>query len=177
MTAPIATGTRKTPAGQLTPLELRAVTELAQGGSHTQIARRLGTSPSAVTNALHSAGRRLGTTTSAHLVAAAIGRGLIRPDIAVRPAPGTAPGTATAERVARYMAAEDWLEDPDDDTWWASRVPRFRADYLQSARAVIAIVRGEATDSPAPQQTDPRADQTPPTRFPSRPRAISGPDS
>jgi hypothetical protein len=49
---------------------------------------------------------------------------------------------STEERVARYMAAEDWLEDPADDEWWNSRIPKFRADYLASARAVIAIVHG-----------------------------------
>lgn len=148
MTAPIAAGTRKTPAGQLTPRELAVVVELARGGSHQHIARRLGISTTAVATTISRAGRRLGTTGPGHLVSVAIGLRLIRPDIAVRPAAGTAPGTSTDERVARYMAAKDWLEDPADDAWWASRLPRFREDYLRSARQIIAIVRGEAPDGP-----------------------------
>lgn len=51
------------------------------------------------------------------------------------------PEISTEERVARYMAAEDWMEDAADDEWWASRIPKFRADYLASARKVIAIVQ------------------------------------
>lgn len=46
------------------------------------------------------------------------------------------------ERVARYMAAEDWLEDAADDEWWNSRLPEFREQYPDSACKVIAIVRG-----------------------------------
>lgn len=49
---------------------------------------------------------------------------------------------STEERVARHMAAEDWLEDPTDDQWWNSRIPKFREDYLTSARRVIVIVHG-----------------------------------
>ena len=49
------------------------------------------------------------------------------------------------ERGARYMAAEDWLEDPADDKWWNSGTPQFREDYLASARHIIAIVHGDTT--------------------------------
>ena len=49
---------------------------------------------------------------------------------------------STEERVARHMAAVAWLEDPADDEWWNSRIPKFREDYLTSARRVIAIVHG-----------------------------------
>lgn len=55
--------------------------------------------------------------------------------------------TATVEEtVARFMAAEDWLEDRADDVWWNSRLAEFREQYLESAREVIGIVRGDAAD-------------------------------
>lgn len=50
------------------------------------------------------------------------------------------------ERVARFMAAEDWCTRADDDAWWTSRPEKFRMDYLTSARHVIALVCG--TDAP-----------------------------
>jgi DNA-binding CsgD family transcriptional regulator len=138
--------TRRTPAGELTPLELQVVTELAQGGTHQRIARRLGTTTSAISTTIHRANSRLRTAGPANLVAVAIGLRLIRPDIAV-PSARAAAGLIE-ERVARYMAAEDWLEDPADDAWWAGKVPKFREDYLTSARKVIALVRGEAVGGP-----------------------------
>lgn len=49
---------------------------------------------------------------------------------------------STEERVARYLAATDWIEDPADDAWWNSRITKFREDYLTSARRIIAIVHG-----------------------------------
>lgn len=52
------------------------------------------------------------------------------------------PDTEVIERVARYMAAEDWLEDSSGGDWWDKRSPEFREDYRTSARRVIAIVRG-----------------------------------
>ncbi|MCU1612606.1 MAG: hypothetical protein JWO98_146 [Frankiales bacterium] len=54
---------------------------------------------------------------------------------------------STEERVARYMAATDYVEDPADDAWWNSRIRKFKADYLAHARTVIAIVHG--ADLPA----------------------------
>jgi DNA-binding CsgD family transcriptional regulator len=131
-------------AGQLTPHELRIVTELARGGTHQDIGRRLGLTTSAVTNAIRAAGRRLGTTSRPHLVARAIGLGLIPADIAIE---ATARGS-TVERVARDLAAVDWLTDPEDEGWWASRTPRFREDYRARARHLIAIVRGEPLNGP-----------------------------
>lgn len=56
------------------------------------------------------------------------------------------PQPSIEEQVARYMAAEDWLEDPADDAWWNHLLPKFREDYLASARKVIGIVLG--TSSP-----------------------------
>ncbi|MDX2697577.1 hypothetical protein [Streptomyces ipomoeae] len=58
------------------------------------------------------------------------------------------------EQVARYMAAKDWLEDATDDEWWNSRLPKFREDYLTSARKVIGIVNGTAppVQCPAPEE-------------------------
>ncbi|MDX2702183.1 hypothetical protein PV350_04890 [Streptomyces sp. PA03-6a] len=48
-------------------------------------------------------------------------------------------------RIARHLAAEDWLEDPGDDDWWNSRPEKFRADYIESAREVIAMVLPNGT--------------------------------
>lgn len=46
------------------------------------------------------------------------------------------------ERVARYLAAWDWLGNATaTDRWWSSRTAKFRGDYLAFARDVIAIVR------------------------------------
>lgn len=56
--------------------------------------------------------------------------------------------TSTEERVARYLAATDYIEDPADDAWWNSRVTDFRDDYLTHARRVISIVHG--ADQPTP---------------------------
>ena len=84
MTAPLAAGTRRTPVGQLSAHELAVVVELARGGTHNRIGRRLGISPSAVSTTINRASRRLGTDGPAHLVAVAIGLGLIRPDVAIR---------------------------------------------------------------------------------------------
>lgn len=51
---------------------------------------------------------------------------------------------AVEERLARHLAATDYLVDGEaaDDEWWASRLPKFREDYLAYAREVIAIVKG-----------------------------------
>lgn len=54
----------------------------------------------------------------------------------------TAPDAVVVERVARYMAAEDWLEESVDGDWWDKRIPELQEDYRASARRVIAIVRG-----------------------------------
>lgn len=56
----------------------------------------------------------------------------------------TATDAEVVERVARYMAAEDWLEAPVDGDWWDKCSPKFREDYRASARRVIAIVQGGA---------------------------------
>lgn len=70
------------------------------------------------------------------------------------------------ERIARFMAAEDWLEDPEDNAWWDSRLPEFRMQYRASARIVIAIAHGETKQPPsrrkraAPERKDEEA-QTP----------------
>ncbi|BCM70899.1 hypothetical protein EASAB2608_06233 [Streptomyces sp. EAS-AB2608] len=55
------------------------------------------------------------------------------------------------ERVARHLAAKDWLTTSDH---WDQGRASFRADYLNHAREVIAIVR-EA--EPAPQSPADRA--------------------
>lgn len=51
---------------------------------------------------------------------------------------------AVEERLARHLAANDYLVDGEtaDDQWWASRLPKFRDDYLAYAREVMAIVKG-----------------------------------
>lgn len=51
---------------------------------------------------------------------------------------------AVEERLARHLAANDCLLDGEaaGDEWWASRLPKFREDYLRYAREVIGIVKG-----------------------------------
>lgn len=51
---------------------------------------------------------------------------------------------AVEERLARHLAATDYLIDAEaaDDQWWASRLPKFRQDYLAYAREVMTIVKG-----------------------------------
>jgi hypothetical protein len=51
---------------------------------------------------------------------------------------------AVEERLARHLAANDYLVDGEgaDDEWWASRLPKFREDYLRYAREILAIVKG-----------------------------------
>lgn len=52
------------------------------------------------------------------------------------------------ERVARHLAAKDWLVEPGSA--WARRGKKFHEDYLAAAREVIAIVR-EGAASPVGQ--------------------------
>jgi hypothetical protein len=51
---------------------------------------------------------------------------------------------AVEERLARHLAANDYLVDGEnaDDAWWNSRLPEFREDYRRYAREVIGIVKG-----------------------------------
>jgi hypothetical protein len=51
---------------------------------------------------------------------------------------------AVEERLARHLAATDYLVDTEaaTDEWWASRLPKFREDYLAYAREIVAIVKG-----------------------------------
>ncbi|WP_060905375.1 hypothetical protein [Streptomyces scabiei] len=67
--------------------------------------------------------------------------------------------TAVEERLARHLAATDYLVDGEaaDDEWWNSRLPKFRADYLAYAREVIAIVNG----TPAPPVQCPAPEEQP----------------
>lgn len=53
----------------------------------------------------------------------------------------TNPQTAE-ERVARHLAAKDWLTTPDR---WDSATASFRAEYLALAREVIALVQPAAS--------------------------------
>jgi hypothetical protein len=58
---------------------------------------------------------------------------------------------AVEERLARHLAATDYLVDGEeaDDAWWASRLPKFREDYLAHAREVMAIVKGPTVPAQA----------------------------
>lgn len=47
------------------------------------------------------------------------------------------------ERVARYMAAEDWLKDPANDDWWSACESEFQESYRASARRVVDIAQGK----------------------------------
>lgn len=51
---------------------------------------------------------------------------------------------AVEERLARHLAANDYLVDGEaaDDAWWNSRLPKFRDDYRAYAREIIGIVKG-----------------------------------
>lgn len=55
-----------------------------------------------------------------------------------------APDPAVVELVARRIAAADWVEDPADDVWWNSRVPKFRDDYLGFAEEIVRIVHASS---------------------------------
>lgn len=50
----------------------------------------------------------------------------------------------TEERLARHLAATDYLVDGEaaDDAWWNSRLPKFREDYRRYAREIVGIVKG-----------------------------------
>lgn len=74
-----------TPHGQLTTRELAVVAALAQGGGYRAIAARLGITAPAVRAAVFRAKARLDATTSAHLVARAIGLRLIPAGTALTP--------------------------------------------------------------------------------------------
>lgn len=58
------------------------------------------------------------------------------------------PQQSVEERVARHLAAKDWLVEPGSA--WARRGKKFHEDYLAAAREVIAIVR-EGAASPVGQ--------------------------
>ncbi|MFE7233958.1 hypothetical protein ACFVAF_25475 [Streptomyces sp. NPDC057596] len=64
------------------------------------------------------------------------------------------------ERVARHLAARDWLTDDDR---WVNSTAAFRADYLTAAREVIALVReGEPVVPAVVLPPAPRADEAQP---------------
>ena len=58
---------------------------------------------------------------------------------------------AVEERLARHLAATDYLIDGEaaDDAWWASRLPKFREDYLAYAREIVTIVKGPTASAQA----------------------------
>lgn len=74
--------TTRTPPGRLTPRERAVLTQLARGGSQAEVAARLNLTPSGVKNHIYRASRRLGATTTVHLLALAITAGDIDPDCA-----------------------------------------------------------------------------------------------
>ncbi|MDX3162402.1 hypothetical protein PV516_01125 [Streptomyces scabiei] len=59
--------------------------------------------------------------------------------------PAPAEEASAEERIARHLAADDYLtpDEEPDDAWWNSRIANFREDYLARARRVIALVRAE----------------------------------
>ncbi|MFD8577192.1 response regulator transcription factor [Streptomyces virginiae] len=62
----------------LTNRELQIIDLVAQGHTNTQIGRRLELSPNTIKTHLNRISRRLGTTSRAHTVAAAIYRGYLK---------------------------------------------------------------------------------------------------
>lgn len=75
------TGRRLTP-GRISEAEARILTEIARGGSHAEVAARLHLSHDRVRNAMCDARRRVGATTTVHLLALAITAGDVDPDCA-----------------------------------------------------------------------------------------------
>lgn len=51
--------------------------------------------------------------------------------------------TALEERLARHLAANDWIIDKGATSPWENRSSEFRNDYVTYAREVLAIVREE----------------------------------
>lgn len=70
--------------GELTGHELRVLERTALGEPESVVARKLTISVWSVKNALRGARRSLDAANTVHLVAIAIGRGLLPSDIAVR---------------------------------------------------------------------------------------------
>ncbi|WP_369043436.1 hypothetical protein [Streptomyces sp. Midd1] len=68
----------------------------------------------------------------------------------------TNPPADVEQRVARQLAARDWLDDSTSDEEWNRKSADFRADYLTYAREVIALVQPAAA-VPASAPTDPVA--------------------
>lgn len=79
---PTAVGSPPPGPGQLTARELGVVTEVARGGTHRQIGARLGISEHTVSDTITRARKRLGAVSPAHLVARAIGLGILPADVA-----------------------------------------------------------------------------------------------
>ena len=76
----LATRTNGGP-GTLTPRERQIVEMLACGATGEQIAQRLVLSPETVQKHVHTAKRKIGAETRAHLIALALTRGLIDPAV------------------------------------------------------------------------------------------------
>lgn len=74
--------TTQQPPGRITRAQARVLTEIARGGSHAEVAARLGLDESTVASHLDDARRRIGATTTVHLLALAITAGDIDPDCA-----------------------------------------------------------------------------------------------
>lgn len=79
---PRAVGSPPPAPGTLTARELGVVTEVARGGTHRQIGVRLGISEYTVSDTIVRARKRLGAVSPAHLVARAIGLGILPADVA-----------------------------------------------------------------------------------------------
>jgi len=60
--------------------------------------------------------------------------------------PDTNPQAAVEERVARHLAAKEWLTTEDG---WRTATAQFRADYLAHAREVIALVQAAPAAAPS----------------------------
>ena len=65
----------------LTPREREILQMLAGGSTGEQIARQLELSPETVQKHVHTAKRKVGAHTRAHLIALALARGLIEPPV------------------------------------------------------------------------------------------------
>lgn len=74
--------TRRVPPGRITPAQTRVLTAIAQGGTQATVAGHLHLAESTVRNILLDARKRVGATTTTHLLALVIAEGDLPRDVA-----------------------------------------------------------------------------------------------
>jgi DNA-binding CsgD family transcriptional regulator len=74
--------TRQLPLRRVTTAQARILAEIARGGSHADVAARLHLTETTVAHTMADARKRVGATSSVHLLALAIAAGDIPADVA-----------------------------------------------------------------------------------------------